>query len=398
MKSFLEILNETKNTHITHLEDGVYMHGYDGAINAITFAKEVVKALESNTTNSLNLSVKWDGAPAIICGKNPDNGKFFVGTKSVFNKIPKINYTNADIDKNHSGGVVEKLKSCLQYLPDLGIDGVIQGDMMFSPGDVKQESVDGQMCLTFTPNTITYAVPVGSPLARRIQQAKIGIVFHTTYKGNSFSELRASPGANIGGLLQSRNVWFDDASFKNMEGTITFTAREKRELDTLLSSAESHATRLRGFLNFVMNNSMLQENIPIYLNSMIRGGTFGGSADGLIAFMESKFDVRINSLRQERAKQVAMDDKKKTIQFLESYKSAINAMFKLHTFISDAKLKIIEKLNTIKSLGSFVRTDDGFRYTGPEGYVASDTSGNVVKLVNRLEFSRINFTASKNWT
>lgn len=398
MKGFLEVLNETKNTHITHLEDGVYMYGYDGAINAITFAKEVVKALESNSTQSLNLSVKWDGAPAIICGKNPDNGKFFVGTKSVFNKTPKINYTNEDIDKNHSGGVVEKLKSCLQFLPALGIEGVIQGDMMFSPGDVKTEVVEGERCLTFTPNTITYAVPVGSPLARRIRQAKMGIVFHTTYKGASFSQLKASPGVNIASLSTPTTVWYDDATFKNMEGTITFTAREKKQLDTLLSSAEAHATRLRGFLNFVMNNPMLQENIPIYLNSMVRGGSFSGSADGLIEFMGAKFDTRIDSLRQERAKQDAIKRKEETIRFLQTYKSALNAMFKLHEFISNAKLKIIEKLNTIKSLGSFVRTDDGFRYTGPEGYVASDTSGNVVKLVNRLEFSRINFTASKNWT
>ena len=137
MKSFNAFtLSESKNLHMEHLEDSIFNEGSKGAVNALKFAESVADMLAGNAASSFNVTVKWDGAPAVFCGINPENGKFFVGTKSVFNKTPKINYTNADIDANHghSKGLSDTLKIALANLKDLNIKGVLQGDVMFTKG------------------------------------------------------------------------------------------------------------------------------------------------------------------------------------------------------------------------------------------------------------------------
>ena len=131
MQRFQEHLTEGKNTHLEHLEDEIINNGSIGARNSIGFLKSVKKMLQGGSGGS-NVSVKWDGAPAIFCGTNPENGKFFVGTKSIFNATPKINYTNADITRNHGGALADKLKVALKYFPSLGIKGVLQGDLLFT--------------------------------------------------------------------------------------------------------------------------------------------------------------------------------------------------------------------------------------------------------------------------
>ena len=103
MISFSELILEDKggkNLHLEHLEDDSINYGAIGGRNAVNFLKSIRDMLVGNSSGKVNVSVKWDGAPAIICGTNPENGKFFVGTKSVFNVTPKVNYTNSDIRKN----------------------------------------------------------------------------------------------------------------------------------------------------------------------------------------------------------------------------------------------------------------------------------------------------------
>ena len=181
MFSFKGFFTQEKNTHLEHLEDDIINRGSKGGVNAINFLNSVRNMLAGNIGGKLNMSVKWDGAPAVFCGTNPENGKFFVGTKSVFNKSPKINYTPTDIRRNHGGELANKLQVCLRELPKLGLDGIYQGDLLFTRGDLKAVAIDGEKMITFTPNTITYAVPAGSDIARRIARAKLGIVFHTKY-------------------------------------------------------------------------------------------------------------------------------------------------------------------------------------------------------------------------
>ena len=163
---------QSKNTHLEHLEDDIINRGSNGGANAVNFLKSVRNMLAGNVGGRVNMTVKWDGAPAIVCGINPENGKFFVGTKSVFNKTPKINYTPADIRRNHNGAVATKLMVCLKELPKLGIKGLLQGDLLYTPGDLQSDSIDGEKMITFTPNTITYAVPVNSDIGKKYLEQK----------------------------------------------------------------------------------------------------------------------------------------------------------------------------------------------------------------------------------
>ena len=118
-----------KNTHLQHPEDSILT----GDLSVLDWF-----LAESE------LSVKIDGSPAIVWGTNPATGNFFVGTKSVFNKVKiKINETHDDIDRNHSGVVADILHHCFDCLPSF--DGIVQGDFIGFGGDD-----------TFCPNTITY--------------------------------------------------------------------------------------------------------------------------------------------------------------------------------------------------------------------------------------------------
>jgi hypothetical protein len=121
-----------------HIEDDVLNFGVSGTRDAIAFLQSLRDMLAGHSPSKVNVTTKWDGAPAVFCGINPDNGKFFVGSKSVFNKDAKLNYTPQDIDDNHghAPGLVSKLKVALRYLPKLGIKGILQGDMMFAKDDI----------------------------------------------------------------------------------------------------------------------------------------------------------------------------------------------------------------------------------------------------------------------
>jgi len=221
---FSEYLTESKkegaNLHLEHLEDNVLNRGIKGARESIDFLRALRDMLAGHSQSKVNVTTKWDGAPAVICGTNPENGKFFVGTKSVFNKEGKLNYTDDDIDKNHpGGGLNEKLKTALAFLSKLEIKGILQGDMLFTKGDIQKQSIDGESYITFQPNTIVYAVPTDSVMASKMMAAQMGIVFHTSYSGRTMDTLKASFNIDIGNLKQTKDVWFRDASFVDASGT-----------------------------------------------------------------------------------------------------------------------------------------------------------------------------------
>src|SRR5210317_885780 len=155
--NFAEFITEQKNTHMTHIEDKVLYGGVKGTREAILALRELRDMLSGKHEGKV--SVKWDGAPAIFCGQDPRDGKFFVAKKGIFNKNPKVYKTDAEIEADTSGDLADKLKAALKHLPELGIKGVIQGDFLFGPGDLQKKTIDGQSYLTFHPNTIVYAVP-----------------------------------------------------------------------------------------------------------------------------------------------------------------------------------------------------------------------------------------------
>lgn len=401
MKSFNAFtLSESKNLHMEHLEDSIFNEGSKGAVNALKFAESVADMLAGNAASSFNVTVKWDGAPAVFCGINPENGKFFVGTKSVFNKTPKINYTNADIDANHghSKGLSDTLKIALANLKDLNIKGVLQGDVMFTKGKLSTQKIDGESHVTFTPNTITYAIPSKSDAGKEVSKANIGIVFHTAYTGTTMDSMSASFGPDVSGLGKSSKVWYQDAMFRDASGTATFTKKESGDLDGMIADAGRKVGRIKRFLDTLVADSKLVASIKVYTNRNVRAGTMNNTYQGLIDYIVGERDKDIASVKTDATKKRKENEKKQVMRFLEKNKTNITLAFELYSLLNEIKLFILQKLQTVKEIGTFIKKGDGFDATAPEGFVAVDhISNTALKLVDRLEFSRANFTAAKNW-
>ena len=403
MNSFKIFLTEApgKNVHMEHLEDEILNQGPRGAKSAIYFLESLTQMLSSGNSSSVNVTTKWDGAPAIIAGIDPENGKFFVGTKSVFNVTPKVNYTSADVDKNHSGTLADKLKTALKYLPKLGIKTVLQGDMMFTTQDVKAKKIDGESYVTFQPNTILYAVPIDSTEGKKIQSAMMGIVWHTEYTGDKLSNMTASFNVKASSLTQSKHVWFDDAQFKDVSGTATFTAGEVAEVETKLKQLKSLYSGTKRIAKEIADKPQLSAQLKQYNNVVVRTGEPIKSGrlhvNGYYDWAMKKHNDAITSAKKEATKQSRTLDQKEFKKWYNSKKGELVKVFEFYKLITETKLLIIAKLKTVKRMGTFLKTNDGFKVTAPEGFVAIDSSGTAVKLVDRLEFSKANFTTDKNW-
>ena len=396
MKTFTTFLTEQKNLHLEHLEDELFNRGDAGVKEAINFITALTDMLQGESKKAVDVTVKWDGAPAVFAGINPENGKFFVATKSLFNKTPKINYTDEDIEANHSGGLVDKLKIALSQLSKLNIQGVLQGDMLFT-NDVSTTNIDGKSYRAFTPNTITYAVPSDSDLAKVIDKAKLGIVFHTTYTGNTIADLKASFGADVSGLKKTNDVWFQDASYRDLSGRATLTARDTETLRGLIKGTERITKSNKRLIDDIVKSPM-KDIIKIYLNANVRAGIDKGDVKGLAAFVKGRFATKIASLKTPKAQERVREEEAKNMAYLKKISRGLDQIFTAHNYLAKAKGIILGKLQALNTMPSFIRTDDGYRVTDPEGFVAIDSTGRAVKLVDRMEFSRANFTVSKDWT
>ncbi len=402
MQSFKRFLTEKvssgKNTHLIHIEDDIFEDGRAGGRDSLNFLASVVNMLAGSAPGKVAVTTKWDGAPAVFTGINPENGKFFVATKSLFNVSPKINHTPADIRRNHSGGLADKLQVALKELPKLGIKGILQGDMMFGPGDVKKEKIDGESMLTFTPNTITYAVPANSKFGSRIKQAKMGIVFHTAYKGKTIRDLKASFGVSVKGLKKTSSVWFDDATFRNTTGRAMFTASETVAIRKALDEAQSRLKTVGRYADTLRDRTDVIPDLNRFINLKVREGkTDFSSAEFMDWFMKER-NVLVGSLKTLKGKQRRRAEKNDAVGFMFQTQADLQKLFQFRSSVTKVKIMLVRKLEQIQGIGTFTRTDDGFKVTAPEGFVAVDVLSNkALKLVDRLEFSRNNFTAAKNW-
>lgn len=402
---YLEESKEGKNVHLEHIEDEVLNRGVAGTRDAINFLQALRDMLAGHSESKVNVTTKWDGAPAVFAGINPENGKFFVGTKGVFAKNAKLNYTDKDIDANHSAeGLNKKLKVALRYLPKLGIKGVLQGDMMFTKGDLQDETIDGTNYITFQPNTIVYAVPDESKLAQMMRAAQIGVVFHTSYTGKALEDMKASFNIDINNLTTTKDVWFRDASFVDTSGTATFTEQETKQITYILSDIGS---LFRGINSSVLNRiataDVIKTQIKTFNNSKVRAGQVITDTNKhvreLIRFVEDKLNKEILAAKLDKTKRKRIAEKSELIRFYRNYATELKKIFDIQNGLVEAKSMIIKKLQQIRQVtGTFLKTDNGFKITNAEGFVAVDKlKGNAVKLVDRLEFSQANFNAQKAW-
>ena len=399
MLNLKEYIKEEKNTHMSHLEDLVFDGGVDGTRRAIFFLRDLRDMLAGHAKGKVTASVKVDGSPAVFCGIDPSDGKFFVAKKGVFNKNPKVYKTASEIDADTSGDLAAKLKVALVELKKLGIkSGVYQGDLMFTD-DLKRETIDGEEYTTFHPNTILYAVPYNTPLAKKIRTAKIGIVWHTTYTGDSFETMSASFGKSIvQHMKKSSTVWMDDATYKDYSGVATFTATETMELNGILTQLGVRFQAMSAAaLNGISADPDLLLLVKTYNNSKIKANApvtnVSEHVTGLFNYIYDKYQGEIESRKTEKGKSAQEEKRKKIMKFFADHdKKEIEGIFELSNLLVAAKQMIIAKMNQAGHISTFIKTTDGFKVVGVEGFCAIDhLKGGAVKLVDRMEFSRNNF-------
>ena len=411
MISFRELTEDKggKNLHLEHLEDEIINYGVDGGRAALNFLRSLRDMLAGASRSSVNMTVKWDGAPAIFAGIDPEDDKFFVAKKSVFNVSPKLYKTNAEIDADLSGALNAKFKVALKEFSKLGIKGVLQGDLMFTD-DVEKTTIEGSGYYSFQPNTIVYAVPIDSVLGKTINKAKIGVVWHTTYTGNALQDMKASFGANISSLSKPSSVWMDDATYKDTSGKATFTSTETEKVTAVLSQVgktfqKINANQLKSFIKLQesMTGAIVGASLKTYNNSKVRAGEKitnpMAHAKGYEAWVLDSIQKQIDKAKSPAGKKKYENIQKEYVREVKKHTRNLIQIITFQNLLVDAKMLIVKKLNSVKGLtDTFIKTANGFKVTNPEGYVAIDrVSGGAVKLVDRMEFSFNNFTAIKAW-
>ena len=408
--------NVTQLKHLEHLEDEMLNYGVEGCKAAVSFLQELRQMLGCDNSTGY-MQTKWDGAPSIVCGKDPANGLFFVGTKAVFNKDPKLCYSPDQIENWYGDrpDLATKLKLALEHFKKLGINGVLQGDLLFTSGDLKTETVHDERLYTFRPNTITYGIPVDHEIGKRAKAAKIGIVFHTHYRGsdsrdNNQPELLAnmSARAGTGGVRfnADTNVFIVDNDTPMDKVGLNHT--EERTFDTHVASIEQKCKSCGDFLDELVTNTgstgdqkwHVASYLKQFFNAEIKAArsitNIDRAFEGLYNFYYDKTKVMLDKIKTPANKA----QKSKLVHDSQNYlidnKYKFKSMLQLYKELQEIKQFVINKLDHLEQFRTYVQTENGYKVTGPEGYVLHK-DGDMIKFVNRLEFAYNNFTLQKQW-
>jgi hypothetical protein len=390
---------------MTHIEDMVIDGGVKGARSAIFALRDLRDMLAGHDNSTKQVTVKWDGAPAVFAGIDPSDGKFFVAKKGIFNKNPKVYKSVADVKADTKGDLSDKLTIAFQELSKLGIkSGVYQGDIMFTKKDLKKATIDGVKYVTFHPNTIVYAVPIEA--AKEITNAKIGVVWHTYYSGSTFETMSASFGVTTGAFKTVRSVWQKSANFPDISGLATLSKKETDEITKHISNAGKIFQKIASnTLNDVAADPDINLYINTFRNTKVRAQEevtdSKAYVDELITWISNRYDAEKEKLKSDKGKDRKEQAKLDALEFFsDDNKAGLINMFDMQNELVMAKKKLLNQLDNMDSINTFVKTKDGFRVTGAEGYVAIDhlTNG-AVKIVDRMEFSYNNFSKDiiKGW-
>ena len=399
--------NITQLKHLEHLEDEMLNYGVEGCHAAVSFLKELRKMIGKKATGSL-MQTKWDGAPSVVCGKHPLTGRFFVGTKSVFNKTePKLCYFDENVDSYYSTipDLRDKLKVALREFKKLDINGVIQGDLLYTD-DVVEEEINGQKLYTFRPNTITYAIPVDHPLGEQCRASKIGVVFHTHYSGDDLESMQAQggvPDTMIGSTSEVLNI-------KNTTpmNQVNFSTAEFTQFDRHVAEIE----RMCGFSGDFLDELLglkgtkgdakwhIASYMKQFFNDQIKKAQTISNPEKTLADMINFYDSKVNAAASKLSPKTQVQ-KKNLIYASQNYAvenaDKFKGVLKLYKELQALKTMVIGKLDELeKTIQTYVMTDKGYKITGHEGYVLHK-DGDMIKFVNRIEFSYNNFTLAKQW-
>ena len=387
-----------KNTHLEHLEDEILNAGTAGGFSVVSVLRSFGNML-TGSKSDLSVSTKWDGAPAIICGTDPVTGKFFVGTKSVFNKVtPKICYDDVDIDRFYQAEILRnKLKDCLKYLSQLNIKGIIQGDLLFSSGDKRYANIGGHRVITFNPNAITYAVSCKSSQGMAVEKAKIGIVFHTVYQGSTIQDCKAVYKAPL--FVGTEDIFIPNANFKDAQGISRFDNTQKIKYIATINRAEGSLKRASRFLDIMHSHGQSRFLMPIlfkqFFNQQIRSGKSILNTRRTVAqfakFYSDRLDAEMNAKTSAKGKERYKQMKLEGLNFIARYQNEIYFTFASYISIRDAKRMVIAQLNKVGQIRTYI----GSTPTTPEGYVVS-TNNYAIKFVDD-DFRKANITVTKSW-
>ena len=361
----------SKNTHLEHLEDSILLDGEQGANDAFMFLDELARVFSGVQKNNFKITTKWDGAPAVFCGIHPDTKKFFVGSKSVFNVNAKINYTAEDIDANHgsSPGLAAKLKDCLKYLPELGIQGMAQGDLLFTD-DKERKKINGTNCLIFQPNTITYCIPEEDALYEKASKARLGVVFHTSYSGKSMDSVQASFGYDVSQLSNSKNVLVLSAETGQLGSDILLTQSEKSSLDKLKTESVKSLSTASSFLNTVAEQIKTKDQLvigtrlKIFFNKYVREGSKLPSDKIFVKEFQEYFEKEVkkaaDKVKTPKAKASKLAKLYDGLDMIKDQEKELKSTVNLYSALQSAKEMFIRKLEKGERFGTYLRTENGY--------------------------------------
>ena len=393
------------NTHMTHLEDAVFLLGIDDTRQSIDFLRGLRDMLKGNSDNKVNTTVKWDGAPALFIGKHPETGEFLVAKKSLFNKTPLF-YTSVEAIKKSddlSSELKKKFTAAFNAFKDSKIPTIIQGDFLFEGTDLKTQRIDGEEMITFHPNTIVYSVPAKSELGKTLKKKKFGIVFHTTYTGRSLTNMQSKFGVKLPKASETAKAWVIDADYKDVSGSASLTNGDLKDVNKHLSNAGTHFNKIGKDAFAIINHEKIALHATTYTNTFVRGGrqpTAREAATGFIKYIKAKFQAEMDKRSTDKGKAAQFEKMKEILVPLRTIDDKLEHIFGLYYELMMAKNEIINKMSSTGFVKTFLKTSDGWKVTGQEGFVAIDRTGTkAVKLVDRLEFSYANFSNDviKGW-
>jgi hypothetical protein len=374
------VSTEGKVTHIAHAEDRPIINGAKGfehAKGALNQAHEHIKSGKKDT----GLTMKYDGSPALVFGHHPKTNKFFVATKSAFNKNPKINHTPEDIERNHGDKpeLAKKLNQALEHLPKVTPKkGVYQGDMMFGHDDVVHNP-NGSA--SFKPNTITYSAH--GQEANKVKSSKVGVVVHQQYHGRDIGDMKASP--NIENKFrQHPDVWHKTAEHDT--GITNYGQKDQLEFKKHMDAAQKiHDTNKKTMYAATEPHQGAGGHLATYINQTVRNNV-KPSVRGLQQHIMDKSQIVQSRLKTAKAAEKKQGAAQQEVSHVNKHSESYENLLKMHQHIAKAKNVLVKTLN--QHPGTLSHHIDG-KETHPEGYVINHKN-EPTKLVDRAEFSRAN--------
>jgi len=385
-KTFLAEQEEVKGKalkHLRHIEDYVIHGGHEGVATADEHLRGMHDMLLGKKS-SLHASTKYDGAPSIVFGQHPETGQFFVASKSAFNKTPKINYTDEDIEKNHghAPGLVEKLKQSLKHLPNImpREGGVYQGDLMHTEGD----AVTKNGKTSVTPNTLTYSAPADSAEGRNMNK-KLGVVVHTKYAGKGgLGSMSAQPLD-----AKTRAKFKEHPDVNNIDPTIdvnssNYSPEEQKAFLNHMDKAKRIYSSMKPEAMEALDGH--GENLEAHVNSMIRTGG-DPSVQGYMDHLTARHQKDLDKVKTDASKQKKIQAHGEVLSHISNNREHFDRALQLHNHLQSAK----NVLTNVLAKNSPYEHSVAGEHTGPEGTVVVDKKGNASKFNNRREFNRLNF-------